>query len=463
MIKTKESFKFLFRQKNAIALIFAFAVAGVFALVLSIGLPQHVSMANQPQFNMTEGEIYRDRTCGQTFIANHNNLNAIELLLATYNRKNTGRLVFHLRESPASREDILTIEKEMSEIQDNAFHRFSFPEIENSKGKNYYFFLEAPEAAPGNAITIWSFSGDVYKEGEKIMEGKPSHGDLYFKTEYNLGWRLSGHALSWRLSRFLKFFIGLFGNTVFYFVLLLFLFTWGFVTFVKKFSVFQRKRGSLLVYLVIFLAVSLGIILIFSKKIVVYDQFVNTGVVGEIIGEMKAGQTFVAHYNQLTAVDILLGAYRKENRGDLIFHLKEDGKKEDIHRFTLDMSRIKDNMYYRFRFPKIKDSRNKNYYFYLEAPKARSGESLTLWCNDKEDKYEEGAKIINGEWTDGDLVFRTVYDLGMREKIGVFLEEITQNKPFPLNAKAFYLILIGLFMVTSSLFLTYLVKLFIKS
>ena len=142
------------------------------------------------------------------------------------------------------------------------------------------------------------------------------------------------------------------------------------------------------------------------------------------------------------------------------------GQEEDIidyHHSRVDMLNFKDNRYFRFKFPEIKNSRGRKYLFYFEAPNAQPGNTITTWCNDEEDKYREGAKIINGEEMEGDLVFKTIYAVGLGGKIGLFLEEITRNKPSPLNKKLFYIVLIISFILTCSLFLTYILRAFVET
>ncbi len=41
--------------------------------------------------------------------------------------------------------DLVTLEISASEIQHNLFHTFSFPQINSSRGKSFYFYLESPE------------------------------------------------------------------------------------------------------------------------------------------------------------------------------------------------------------------------------------------------------------------------------------------------------------------------------
>ncbi|MBS3819993.1 hypothetical protein KGY73_10905 [bacterium] len=449
------------KKRRIYSLIFVGLVVLAGILVLSVAFPRRVSITHNAQSERPVGEIHGEKTVGQTFVAEYNHLTSVEVFLATYERKNKGNFFFHLRNDVGSEEDIFKHKGKMQKVKNNRFFRFDFPEIPRSKGKRYYFFIEAPKASSGNAITLGSSPQDVYKDGEKIVNGAAAPGDLVFKTEYELGWRLSGAALGRRLGMILTFFGGLFQNKVFYIVLLLGGFLWGFVTFVQRKRLFQRKGGFLAVFGILLFLILGWITLLFSKKIVVYNQFQNTTSVGEIQGERKVGQTFVASYDNLKAVELLMANYGRELTGEIIFHLKKSiPASDDVVVKKVDAARVKDNRYFRYQFPEIQDSGGKKYYFYLEAPEAKPGNAATIWCNE-EDKYFEGEKFVNGKAAEGDLTFKTVYDVGIPKKVSLFLGEITRAKPFPLSERWFYWGLVGLFLVSCSLFLTYLFKVFV--
>ena len=462
----------IFKKKNVIPLTYIVLIIFISVFFLSISPPELIEVYNQSKNDISVGEIYGSKKIGQTFNADHKILSAIEVLLATFNRVNEGSIVFHLRDSLKSEDNMVWYNVNMSEIQDNTFFRFSIPKIRNYKGekvlfskkKKYYFYLESPKAEPGNAISIWSSSKNLYKNGEKIINGVSSQGDLVFKTEYELGWRLSFHTLSKRLMNILHFIPNIIKNQVIYYVLLLMLFIWILITIVTKFEIFQRKGGLFFVFGFVVFIISICIVLLFLKKIEVYNQFAPNHVAGEIYGGKRVGQTFTAQHDHLMAIEVLVGTYNRKNAGELIFHMKgQAGDVIDLHHSRVDMINIKDNRYFRFKVPEIKNSKGRKYFFYLEAPNAQPGNAITIWCNDKEDKYREGAKIINGEEIEGDLVFKTIYAVGLGGKIGLFLGEITRNKPSPLNKKLFYVVLIILFILTCSLFLTYILRAFVET
>jgi len=135
----------------------------------------------QTKHNAPIGEIHSSITVGQTFLCTENNLNRIDVLLATYARINTEDVIFHLREWNSS-QDLVKIVVNAKEIKDNSYHVFRFEPIRDSRGKMYYFFIESPNSTPGNAITVWYSTEDVYENGVTYLNHKPVSGDLHFRV-----------------------------------------------------------------------------------------------------------------------------------------------------------------------------------------------------------------------------------------------------------------------------------------
>ncbi len=124
------------------------------------------------------GELVAGRTMGQTFVAQHHNLHRIDLLISTYHRLNSGEVVFHLRRDPEDQTDIATVAVPALELEDTKYHSFVFPPVPTSQGRQFYFFLEAPGSARGDAITLWR-----YDTGEGRYEnGRPVPGELAYRA-----------------------------------------------------------------------------------------------------------------------------------------------------------------------------------------------------------------------------------------------------------------------------------------
>jgi hypothetical protein len=154
----------------------------LFFIVLII--PPSIPGISQSVNNQPVGEITGATIIGQTFYSTLPDLNSINVLMATYMRTNSKDVIFHLRESPESSNDIVTVRVNAKKISDNSNYNFKFSPIHDSVNKSYYFFLESPDSVPGNAITIWSSKEDAYPRGSLYINKKAEPGDLTFSVDY---------------------------------------------------------------------------------------------------------------------------------------------------------------------------------------------------------------------------------------------------------------------------------------
>lgn len=139
------------------------------------------AVLSQERAGVTGGEIYGPTAMGQSFICPRNGLYRIDILLTTYNRRNDRDIIFHLRHAREG-DDLATIRFNASEVEDNAFFSFTFPPIPDSGGQNFYFFLESPASEPGNAITVWGVTENVYPEGKSYRNHRRAGGEVAFRV-----------------------------------------------------------------------------------------------------------------------------------------------------------------------------------------------------------------------------------------------------------------------------------------
>jgi len=121
---------------------------------------------------------------GELFIARYPNLCGIEILIGTYERTNKGKLKFFIKEKGISKY-IKTIEIDLRELKDNRFKSFSFEPISNSRGKQYYFFLQSNDTHPTNAITGYTTLYDYIPDSRLYINHKPFDTDLVFRPVYD--------------------------------------------------------------------------------------------------------------------------------------------------------------------------------------------------------------------------------------------------------------------------------------
>ena len=133
------------------------------------------------------GELVGGHSVGQVFVSQQANLCRIDLIMATHKRENSGQLILHLRDDPASSVDLATASVDMGDIMESSWHAFTFPPILDSKDRQFYFYLEAPEAPLGSAVSVWMSTSDVYADGTAYSDHQPIQGDLAFRTFYLSG------------------------------------------------------------------------------------------------------------------------------------------------------------------------------------------------------------------------------------------------------------------------------------
>jgi hypothetical protein len=180
--------------KRLIGLLIAIGLA---AVVTALSWPQ-LAAARQTGSNVLAGELVGGRHIGQTFQAPFSGLYRVDVVLATYARQNEGRVVFYLQDEVEGSE-LATIEIDAAQVHDNAPYRFTFEPVTNSGNRVFYFYLDAPEATPGNAITVWETDFDSYPSGRAYIDDQPTDGDLRFTAYYRSSPREAWAALTTRV------------------------------------------------------------------------------------------------------------------------------------------------------------------------------------------------------------------------------------------------------------------------
>ncbi|WP_025690580.1 glycosyltransferase family 4 protein [Paenibacillus zanthoxyli] len=106
--------------------------------------------------------------------------------------------------------------------------------------------------------------------------------------------------------------------------------------------------------------------------------------------------------NNFSRVDIYFGNYKRVNEGNLTFHLKKHPNSiNDIYSIKIDLKRIYDNSWISFNFDPIVNSKDQEYYFYIESD-ANEANAVTVYTND------QGSNIyINHYKNQGSICYKT--------------------------------------------------------
>jgi hypothetical protein len=147
---------------------------------------------------------------GQTFTARNNGLSGVSVLLGPAPSPPNGSLVFHLRTSPQSEENIASAVLPISEVDHQGYYKFDFPTINDSQGKDYY--LEVEVNGEGGA-QIYTGEADSYLDGALYINQIPQEAQLGFRLNYDFMYYILG------LSHLIIQWIGILAIGIFAFVL----------------------------------------------------------------------------------------------------------------------------------------------------------------------------------------------------------------------------------------------------
>lgn len=121
----------------------------------------------------------------QTFRANHDGLERIEVAVATYLTKLTGGMVrLTLFDTSNPIRPIAAHSVPVDQIVDNGWIAMDWDPIQNSKGREYEIAVTAAEIPPGQVFSVWLSAGDAYPAGKLSVGQTPHHSDLLFRTFY---------------------------------------------------------------------------------------------------------------------------------------------------------------------------------------------------------------------------------------------------------------------------------------
>lgn len=100
----------------------------------------------------------------------------------------------------------------------------------------------------------------------------------------------------------------------------------------------------------------------------------------------------------------------RENDRDVVLELYDPDSGEQLRESIINAADMHDNSHVRFDFPPVEDSLDQCYRFAVTSPESEPGNAITLRF-DPDDPYPDGRAILNGDETDGDIVFQPRYDL----------------------------------------------------
>ncbi len=165
----------------------------------------------------------------------------------------------------------------------------------------------------------------------------------------------------------------------------------------------------------------------------------------EIKGGFILGQAFLAPRDGLNRIDVILRTYGRRNTRDVTFYLKPAPDSPDIiYQETFNAAGVWNQQWRTFEFPPLADSAGKTYFFYLASPDSVAGDAISVG-GATGDFYNDGSTYLAIGPAQGDLAFRTYYDLSLREKLSLLGQRVTEDKPSIWGDIDFYLLLLALY------------------
>ncbi len=144
-----------------------------------------VLVGGQKRFALPE--LTAGHSHGQRFLCPHPGLSGIRVAVNTFGRRNTSRLVLHLRASPAARSDLYTLEVPAHTLRDGDMLAFRFPPMADSEGRWLYFVAESPDGVPGDAVSLWATTQAGPTPARRYEDGLPAGGFLVMELEFDKG------------------------------------------------------------------------------------------------------------------------------------------------------------------------------------------------------------------------------------------------------------------------------------
>ncbi|MGB7802777.1 hypothetical protein [Buttiauxella sp.] len=158
-----------------------------------------LTVVEQPQYNINYGDLTKGRKFEQVIIAESNSIRGVELMLATFARRNHGVLALDL--SNQTGQVIYRSTVRLDSLRDNAYAWFDFhhtPLIRNGK---YILSLRCDECTNINTITWWAAKKEyeppvflftrfgpgavsLYPKGNAYVDGKDVGGAFAFRLYF---------------------------------------------------------------------------------------------------------------------------------------------------------------------------------------------------------------------------------------------------------------------------------------
>jgi hypothetical protein len=172
-----------------------------------------------------------------------------------------------------------------------------------------------------------------------------------------------------------------------------------------------------------------------------------------LAGDTRVGQAFVAPMDGLYRIEVVLVPAPEDTDRPLILHLTAGPTaQEDLYTAEFSTTEIDPATALGFEFGPIRDSKGREFFFYLESPGTDLEEAPSVRFSPNS-TLEPADAYLNGEPLAGDLAFHSFYTLRTRDKVGLLLSRMTEDRPYLMGSEAFYLVLAAAYVLVLGAFL----------
>lgn len=182
------------------ALMIAGLIASLYPALVKLSerrMWQSTPIIEQPLFNTSYGYLTKGRRFEQTMLAESNALKGVELMLATFARKNHGPLTLELVDSTGKTLAAKTVM--METLTDNAYAWFDLHGVKTVKNAKYTLRLTCGECTQDNAISWWAIKQEFEAPIFLLTRFGPGAGNRYSQGEAYVDGVNVGGAYSFRL------------------------------------------------------------------------------------------------------------------------------------------------------------------------------------------------------------------------------------------------------------------------
>lgn len=133
-------------------------------------------------------ELSQNHQIGQTFRAEFNGINGIEVYLLPKESGN-GIIIAHLLNDPIQKKELAKSSIDISSVLSEQYYLFLFPSSPELERDNYFVALEIEG---DGSVFVASRDKDAYLDGSIYIDGEPLEGQMVFQLKYDQKYKILG-------------------------------------------------------------------------------------------------------------------------------------------------------------------------------------------------------------------------------------------------------------------------------